>query len=80
MVKILQNDIAENVVFGEDVTVVAPVNLDGCSVGQGTFVNPSTEIQSDVAIGKNCRIQSHAFICSLVSVGNNSRPLTEPSS
>jgi len=33
----------------------------------GSFV----EIQKDVKIGNNCRIQSHSFICSLVTIKDN---------
>src|SRR5213080_1556282 len=57
-----------DVTFGEDVTVVQPVNLYGCTIVDGTFVGPFVEIQKGVKIGKRCRIQSHAFICELVTI------------
>ncbi|MCD4651007.1 MAG: N-acetyltransferase [Candidatus Cloacimonetes bacterium] len=57
--------------FGEDVTVVEPVNLYGCEIGDGTFIGPFVEIQKQVSIGSKCRIQSHSFICELVTIGNN---------
>lgn len=57
--------------FGENVTVVEPVNLYGCSIGEGCFIGPFVEIQSEVTIGKRCRVQSHAFICSLVEIGDD---------
>src|SRR5437773_3882354 len=60
-----------DVTFGENVTVVQPVNLYGCSIGDGTFVGPFVEIQKGATIGKRCRIQSHAFICELVSIGDD---------
>ena len=60
-----------NVRFGEGVTVVQPANVYGCTIGDGTFVGPFTEIQKDVAIGKRCRVQSHTFICELVTIGND---------
>lgn len=60
-----------NVEFGRDVTVVQPVNLYGCKIGDATFVGPFVEIQKDVTIGANCRIQSHAFICELVEIGDD---------
>ncbi|MEO8204869.1 MAG: acyltransferase [Chthoniobacterales bacterium] len=59
-----------NVEFGPNVTVIAPVNLYGCSIGEGTFVGPFVEIQKSVKIGKFCKIQSHAFICELVEIGD----------
>jgi len=57
--------------FGTDVTVVQPTNLYGCSIGGGTFVGPFVEIQRGATVGKNCRIQSHSFVCELVSLGAN---------
>ena len=60
-----------DVEFGESVTVVQPVNLHGCTLGDGTFVGPFVEIQKGVKIGKRCRIQSHAFICELVTMGDD---------
>jgi acetyltransferase-like isoleucine patch superfamily enzyme len=60
-----------DVTFGENVTVVQPVNLYGCAIGDDTFIGPFVEIQREVAIGKRCRIQSHAFICELVSIGDD---------
>jgi acetyltransferase-like isoleucine patch superfamily enzyme len=60
-----------NVQFGENVKVVAPANLYGCTIGDDCFVGPFVEIQRDTAIGKRCRIQSHAFICELVTIGDD---------
>lgn len=59
-----------DVIFGKDVTVVEPVNLYGCQIGDGTFVGPFVEIQAGAVVGKHCRIQSHAFICDLVTIGD----------
>jgi len=61
----------KNVIFDEDVTVVDPVNIYGCSIGKHTFIGPFVEIQKDVSIGDNCKIQSHSFICELVIIGND---------
>ena len=60
-----------HVKFGKNVTVVQPSNLYGCEIGDDTFVGPFVEIQKNVRIGKRCKIQSHAFICELVSIGDN---------
>lgn len=57
--------------FGENVTVVEPVNLYGCSIGDGSFIGPFVEIQKGAVLGKNCRVQSHAFICELVRIGDD---------
>ena len=60
-----------NVQFGTDVTVVEPVNIYDCTIGDSTFVGPFVEIQHGVIIGQRCKIQSHAFICELVSIGDD---------
>ena len=60
-----------DVTCGEDVTIVQPANLYGCSIGDRTFVGPFVEIQRGAVIGKRCRIQSHAFICDLVTIGDD---------
>ena len=60
-----------DVTFGKDVTVVQPVNLYGCVIADGSFVGPFVEIQRGVTIGKRCRIQSHSFICELVTIGED---------
>lgn len=57
--------------FGKGVTVVQPVNLYGCQLGDGVFVGPFVEIQKGVSVGSGTKIQSHTFICELVSVGEN---------
>lgn len=60
-----------NVEFGKNVTVVEPVNMYGCTIGENTFVGPFVEIQKDATIGKHCKVQSHAFICELVTIGDH---------
>ena len=57
--------------FGERVTIVEPVNLYGCNIGDDCFIGPFVEIQKDVVIGRRCRIQSHAFVCELVEIGDD---------
>lgn len=60
-----------DVTFGERVVVVSPVNLYGCAIGSDTFVGPFVEIQRNVVIGCRCRIQSHSFVCELVTIGDD---------
>ncbi len=62
--------VIRDVIFGEDVTVVEPVNMYECSVGDNCFVGPFVEIQKEVTIGNNCKVQSHSFICEFVTIGN----------
>ncbi len=60
-----------DVVFGEHVTVVQPTNLYGCRIGNDVFIGPFVEVQRNASIGDRCRIQSHAFVCELVSIGDD---------
>ena len=60
-----------DVKFGKNVTVVQPVNLYGCEIDDESFIGPFVEIQKGVRIGKRSRIQSHAFICELVVIGDD---------
>jgi acetyltransferase-like isoleucine patch superfamily enzyme len=60
-----------NVRFGNNVTVVQPCNIYGCSIGDDVFVGPFVEIQKDVVIGDRTRVQSHTFICELVTIGRD---------
>jgi acetyltransferase-like isoleucine patch superfamily enzyme len=60
-----------DVKFGEKVTVIQPVNLYGCTIGDESFIGPFVEIQKGATIGRRCRIQSHAFICELVTIGDD---------
>lgn len=62
--------IGDDVVFGENVTVVEPSNLYGCRIGDNSFIGPFVEIQKGVKVGNNTKIQSHTFICELVSIGD----------
>ena len=63
----IRNDVS----FGVDVKIVEPVNLYGCTIDDGVFIGPFVEIQKDTSIGKRTRIQSHTFICELVSIGDD---------
>ena len=60
-----------DVVFGERVTVIEPANLYGCWIGDDCFIGPFVEVQRSVHVGARTRIQSHSFICELVSLGED---------
>lgn len=60
-----------NVQFGNNVTVVQPTNLYGCSIGNNVFIGPFVEIQRNVTIGSRTKVQSHTFICELVEIGDD---------
>lgn len=61
--------IRDDVRFGSGVTVIEPVNLYGCEIADDAFVGPFVEIQEGVQIGPRTRVQSHSFVCSLVTIG-----------
>jgi acetyltransferase-like isoleucine patch superfamily enzyme len=61
----------KDVNFGINVKVIQPVNLYGCSIGDDSFIGPFVEIQRKVKIGKGTKVQSHSFICELVTIGDN---------
>jgi len=67
----LRNSSIKDVKFGKKVTVVDPVNLYGCKLGDNVFIGPFVEIQKNVTIKKNTKIQSHSFICEKVNIGKN---------
>jgi acetyltransferase-like isoleucine patch superfamily enzyme len=60
-----------NIECGERVILVNPSNLYGCKLEDDVFVGPFVEIQRQVRIGARTRVQSHAFICELVEIGED---------
>ena len=63
--------IAPDVKLGHGVTIYDFVNLYGCAIGDQTQIGPFVEIQQGVTVGKNCKIQSHTFICEGVTIEDN---------
>jgi UDP-2-acetamido-3-amino-2,3-dideoxy-glucuronate N-acetyltransferase len=58
----------DDVIFGENVIVFSFTNLYGCRIGDNTRIGPFVEIQQGAQVGANCKIQSHAFICTGVEI------------
>jgi acetyltransferase-like isoleucine patch superfamily enzyme len=56
-------------IIGIQTTIMEPVNLYECTLGESCFVGPFVEIQKGVVIGSFTKIQSHSFVCELVSIG-----------
>ena len=54
--------------FGSNVVVHPFTNLYGCTIGDNTRIGPYVEIQEGVVIGADCKIQSHTFICTGVTI------------
>lgn len=57
--------------FGKNVKITEPVNLYECDISDNCFIGPFVEIQKNVIIGSNTKIQSHSFICEMVVIGSN---------
>lgn len=60
--------IAPDVKLGKDVVIHAFVNLYGCSIGDETKIGTFVEIQKGAAVGKRCKVSSHTFICTGVTI------------
>jgi acetyltransferase-like isoleucine patch superfamily enzyme len=58
------------VTFGEGVFVHSFTNLYGCRIGDRTRIGPFVEVQRGATIGADCKIQSHAFVCDGVTIGD----------
>jgi acetyltransferase-like isoleucine patch superfamily enzyme len=56
---------------GENVKIADTVNLYECTLGDGVFVGPFVEIQKGVVVGARTKVQSHTFICELVTIGDD---------
>jgi acetyltransferase-like isoleucine patch superfamily enzyme len=69
-VKVYDHGIVD-VTFGKNIRIVSPVNLYGCKIGDNCFIGPFVEIQKDVRIGNNTKVQSHSFICEMVTIGSD---------
>ncbi len=61
-------NIASTVTLGQNVYLGDFINLYGCRIGANTKIGPFVEIQKGSAVGMNCKIQSHSFICEGVMI------------
>lgn len=68
--RLIQSKIVD-VECGEGVTIMEPSNVYGCTLEDGAFVGPFVEIQRGARIGRRTRIQSHSFVCELVTIGDD---------
>ena len=56
--------------FGEGVIVYSFTNLDGCRIGDRSRIGTFVEIQRGAVIGRDCKIQSHTFVCDGITIGD----------
>jgi UDP-2-acetamido-3-amino-2,3-dideoxy-glucuronate N-acetyltransferase len=64
----MNRKIASSVILGENVSLQDFINLYGCRIGDNTKIGPFVEIQKGCTVGRNCKIQSHSFLCEGVSI------------
>jgi UDP-2-acetamido-3-amino-2,3-dideoxy-glucuronate N-acetyltransferase len=57
-----------DVEFGADVSVYSFTNLYGCRIGDGSRIGTFVEVQAGAAIGANCKVSSHTFVCEGVTI------------
>ena len=62
--------VSADVVCEDGVRLAPFVNLYGCRIGEDTRIGAFVEIQRDAIIGRRCKISSHTFICSGVTIEN----------
>ena len=60
-----------DVIAGERVVITLPANVYEATLADDVFVGPFCEIQRGVSIGARTRIQSHTFVCELVTIGED---------
>jgi acetyltransferase-like isoleucine patch superfamily enzyme len=58
----------DDVELGSNVTVGPFTNLYGCVIADDTRIGPFVEIQRGVVVGARCKLQSHSFVCSGVTI------------
>lgn len=54
--------------IGKNTKISKFTNIYGCEIGDDCMIGPFVEIQGNAKIGNRCSIQSHSFICSLVTI------------
>ena len=72
-IKNIENErqLVKNVQLGNNVKLCDFINLYGCTLDDNTRIGTFVEIQKNASVGKNCKIQSHTFICEGVHIKDN---------
>lgn len=60
-----------DVSFGSNVVIIEPSNLYECFLSDDVFVGPFVEIQKGVKVGARSKVQSHSFLCELLTIGQD---------
>jgi len=67
----LRDSGVRDVVAGAGVVIVMPSNVYGATLADDVFIGPFCEVQRGARIGSRTRVQSHTFICELVTIGED---------
>jgi acetyltransferase-like isoleucine patch superfamily enzyme len=67
-VKISDTSIVKESRIGSGTKIWEFCNIYGCDIGNDCMIGSYVEIQPDVKIGNKVSIQSHSFLCSLVTI------------
>lgn len=65
------NAMIRDIRTGQNVKIVEPANVYECDLADDVFIGPFCEIQKGVLIGARTRVQSHSFVCELVTIGDD---------
>lgn len=60
--------VAPTVTLGRNVVIHCFANLYGCRVGDESRIGAFVEVQAGADIGRRCKVSSHTFICSGVTL------------
>ncbi len=60
-----------NCKIGEGTKVWNFVNMYDCEIGRDSMIGTFVELQAGVKIGDRTRVQSHTFVCELVTIGSD---------
>lgn len=63
--------VLKNIKLGKNVKISPFTNIYGCELKDNVFIGPFVELQKNVVVGENSRVQSHSFICEGVDIGKN---------
>ena len=58
-----------DVTAGDRVVIYSPSNIYWATFGDAVFIGPFCEIQGQTVICARTRVQSHSFICEMVTIG-----------
>jgi acetyltransferase-like isoleucine patch superfamily enzyme len=63
--------IIRNCRIGEGTKIWNFVNMYECEVGRDSMIGTFVELQNGVKVGDRTRVQSHTFVCELVTIGDD---------